>query len=134
MATEIDLEKLNDKTQMRKYDQTAPPLKPMVHQEYPKTMYLWAKDKSIHPLHGNMLEKDATGEFVSVTDFSRTDPVRVKIANDPDEEAKLIAKGYRDKPHTQKVDEPVPAGFEPDLPAPATPAKAATGDKDKKAN
>lgn len=116
MPSAIDQGKMDAKQNTpSSFDQTQPPLKPIAHQEYPKTLYLWAKDKTIHPLHGTAIEKDSRGEFTTVTDFSRTDQARVKIVNTPEEEAALKAKGWRDKPHTQQVIEEVPEGFDADL-------------------
>lgn len=124
--TAIDQEKM-DKSQNSpvSFDQTKPPLKPVAHQEYPKMMYLWPKDKTIHPLHGTTVERGPDGKPEVVTDFTKTPGGRIKIAGNTDEEKALIAKGFRDKPHKQEVEEELPADFEADIPEPAAPAAEA---------
>jgi len=76
------------------FDINKPPLKQIAHQEYPKMLYRWPKDKTLHPTS------------------------KTAIAKDAEEEKALVAKGWRDKPHVQEHPEDVPDGFEADDPEP----------------
>jgi hypothetical protein len=104
MATVIDEEamKLKGKGNLP-FDINKPPLKPAPHQDFPKMLYRWPKDKTLHPTS------------------------KTAIAKDADEEKALKAKGWRDTPHIQEHPEDVPDGFEADDPE----AEAAGGDKGK---
>lgn len=72
------------------FDINKPPLKSTPHQEFPKMLYRWPKDKSLHPTS------------------------KTAIAKDAQEEKALLAKGYRTQPHVQEHPEEVPDGFEAD--------------------
>jgi hypothetical protein len=92
MPSAIDTEFLN-KEGPKTMSLHAPPVKSIPHQEYPKMLYLWPKDKKLHPT------------------------AMTAVANNAEEEKALAAKGYRTKPHTQEFEAvDMPEGFEPDLP------------------
>jgi|SRR6185312_7787076 len=92
MPYAIDEEKMAAKTVgNQSYSLTNPPLKFIPHQEFPKMLYLWPKDKSLPP----------TSKTITV--------------NDAKEEKAMLAKGYRDKPHVQEFAEELPEGFEADF-------------------
>lgn len=93
MPTEIDQEAMHKKTMANQpFDINHPPLKPIPHQEFPKMLYLWPKDKKLQPT------------------------AKTKIAQTADDEKTLLAKGYRAQPHKQEFEEDVPDGFEADIP------------------
>lgn len=104
MASVIDEEqmKLKGKGNLP-FDINKPPLKPAPHQDFPKMLYRWPKDKTLHPTS------------------------KTAIAKDAEEEKELKAKGWRDTPHVQEHPEDVPDGFEADDPEEAS----AGGDKGK---
>jgi hypothetical protein len=91
MATEIDEAAMLQKGKGNlPFDINKPPLKPMPHLDYPKMLYRWPQDKTLHPTSKTAIVKDA------------------------EEEKALLAKGWRDKPHVQEHPEDVPDGFEAD--------------------
>jgi|SRR6478609_501616 len=72
------------------FDMNKPPLKAIPHQDYPKMLYRWPKDKTLHPTS------------------------KTAIAKDAEEEKALKVKGWRDQPHVQEHPEEAPDGFEAD--------------------
>lgn len=101
MPNIIDEEALQKKGQGNQpFDMHKPPLKQVAHADYPKMLYLWPKDKSLHPT------------------------TKTAIANNADGEKALLAKGYRLQPHKQEFEEELPDGFEADVPRAAKVDKA----------
>lgn len=104
-----------------------PPVKSIPHQDYPRMLYLWPKDKSLHPatktavaygLEDNELPegKLRAGEVAHPTDAGKGLG-----------EKSLVAKGYRLKPHVQDFGEDdLPEGFEADIPKADAAGKANT--------
>lgn len=124
MPSAIDETKMQAKQQgNQSFDITTPPLKPIPFQEYPKVMYLWPKDKSLHPLHDSISLKDEKGrilrddegEVISEVDFQHSAKKRVKTVNNREEEEALRAKGFRDKPHVQQLPDQVEIDPEADI-------------------
>lgn len=116
MPYTIDEEKMAAKGKgNQSYDLTKPPVKNIPHLDFPKMMYLWPKDKALHPVSDQVTAVDDEGVKRKVTDYSRTSTKRIKIAKDASEEAVLRAKGYRDKPHVQEAPEELPEDFEIDM-------------------
>lgn len=92
MPSEIDQEIMHKKTMANQpFDINHPPLKSIPHQEFPKMLYLWPKDKKLHPT------------------------AKTNTAQSAEEEKTLLAKGYRAQPHKQEFEEEVPDGFEADV-------------------
>lgn len=92
MPTAIDEQVLESKSKgNQSFDINKPPLKNIPHQDFPKMLYLWPKDKKQPPTSKTAIAKDAK------------------------EEKALLAKGYRAQPHNQEFEEDVPEGFEADI-------------------
>jgi len=120
MPFEIDTEALN---KLKVADISKPPVRQIPHMDFPRHVYLWPKDKTMHPIHDRIPLRDDKerivrgddGNPIMVTDFLNTSKKRVKIVNNEQEYKAAIEKGWRDTPHVQEVDD-LPEGFEPDIP------------------